>query len=405
MRFHRGFFLSVRALLAHQGRAALAVASVAIGVAAVLVTSAVGEGARQEVLREISALGTNLIVVRPAQVQRSAARQQVQGRVTSLRLGDWRAIQALAAVEEAAPAVDQRLGVSARRRSTKALIFGTSSSFFVLRGLQVRSGRALDPIDDAASPRVAVLGSRIAATLFPLRDAVGQTLLVRGVPFQVVGVLAARGVLADGSDEDGNVFIPIRTALRRVLNTTWLSSIFVSVVDRQRMGEAEAQIQHLLRDHHRLDLQEPDDFDVQNQSKLLAMRSAVADWLTLLAGGMAGVSLLVGGTGVLALMLLSVKERTGEIGLRMAVGALPRDIFVQFLVEATMLAFVGWLSGVVVGAMGIVAATLATDWPASVPETGLLATLATTCLTGVGFGSWPARQATRLPPIRAIGAA
>ncbi|MBN1605046.1 MAG: ABC transporter permease [Polyangiaceae bacterium] len=404
MRLRRGLVLSLRALLAHRGRALLAVVSVAIGVAAVLVTSATGEGARAEVLREISALGTNLLVIRSGQVERSAARKQIRGRVTSLRLGDWRAIRTLATVREAAPCVDQRLRVKAGRGSASALVFGTSSSFFTLRGLKPELGRVFDPLDDAAAARVAVLGARVAATLFPGQNPVGETLRVRGVPFEVIGVLVARGVLVDGADEDGNVFIPIRTALRRVLGSAWLSSVFVSSVDADHPEGAEFQIRSLLRDRHRLAREKADDFDIQNQAKLLSMRRALADSLTLLAGGLAGVSLLVGGTGVMALMLLSVKERTAEIGLRLAVGARPRDVFLQFLVEAAVLALGGWLLGVALGAVGVGVAALTTDWPVAVPEAGLLATLVASGLSGVGFGALPARRAARLPPIRALGA-
>jgi putative ABC transport system permease protein len=405
MKLGRGLRVSARALSVHRGRTSLAAASVAIGVAAVLVTSALGQGARDEVLHGVATMGTTLLVVRPAQVQRLVARQTVRGRVTSLTTDDCREIRALSLVAEAAPGSEQRLRVKVGRRSTEALVLGTSPSFRELRSLRLSSGRFFETNDASAAQRVAVLGARVAATLFPARDPVGRTIRVAGQPFQVVGVLAARGVLADGSDEDGNVFVPILTALRRVSNTTWLTSIFVGARDPDHLDEAAAQVRSLLRDRHGLGEGKPDDFDIQNQAKLLATRAALADSLALLASGLAGVSLLVGGAGILALMLLSVRERTCEIGLRMAVGARTNDVFLQFLLEATALALAGWLAGAAAGGIAATVLALVTRWPVGVPTDGVLATLVITVLTGAVFGSLPARKAARLTPIEALRAA
>jgi putative ABC transport system permease protein len=404
MKLRRGLRLSARALAAHRVRAALAMASVAIGVAAVLVTSALGQGVRDGVLRDVAAMGTSLLVVRPGQVDPRVGRPTIRGRVTSLRPDDCTAIEALASVREAAPGAERRVRVKAGRGSMEALALGTSASFSTLRGLTFREGRFLEPYEDTKALRVAVLGARVASTLFPGGQAIGATIRIDGSPFEVVGVLGARGVLLDGSDEDGNVFVPNRTALRRLFNTTWLSSIFVSVDRPDRMEQAEEEIRRLLRDRHQRDTGQADDFDIQSQAKLLAGREALADSLTLLAVSLAGASSLVGGTGVLALMLLSVKERTGEIGLRLAVGARPADVFLQFLAEASLLALGGWLLGAVSGALVSYGIAVATDWQVGVPLSGLVATLATTGVMGIGFGAWPARRAARLYPIRALQA-
>jgi putative ABC transport system permease protein len=402
MKLLRGLGLSRRALLANRMRAALAISSVAIGVAAVLVTSALGQGARDAVLRDVGAMGTSLIVVRPAQVATQVARKAVRGRVTSLRFEDCEAIGTLAAVAEVAPGSERRLRLKAGRGSMDALVLGTGPSFRSLRALSLRSGRFFVPAEDAAAERVAVLGARVADTLYSPRNPVGETLRIRGVPFEVVGVLAARGVLADGSDEDGNVFVPVRTALRRLFNTTWLSEVFVSAARPDGLAAAEAEIRSLLRGRHRLAAGRPDDFDIQNQSRLLAVREALAGSLTTLAGGLAGASLLVGGTGVLALMLLSVKERTSEIGLRMALGARPGDVFLQFLTEASALALGGWVVGALLGGALAGVAALTTKWSVGVPLAGLVASLAVTVVTGVGFGAFPAARAARMTPIDAL---
>lgn len=398
----RRLLQSARALLAHRTRAALTLSSVAIGVAAVVVTSAIGQGVNDGILRDVEAMGTGLLVVRPGKVERSVARPGISGRVTSLRLGDCDAIGELDSVREVAPGADGRMRVKAGRGSMEVLIMGTSSSFQVVRALSLQSGRFLLPAENAASLRVAVLGARVAATLFPDSDPVGEAIRIRGLPFQVIGVLAARGVLADGANEDSNIFVPIRTAMRRLFNTTWLSSVFISAADPAQMHRAEEEIRALLRKRHRLPTAAADDFDVQNQAKLLASRRRVADSLTLLSAALAGVSLLIGGTGVLALMLLSVAERTTEIGLRMAVGARPADVFLQFLLEASVLAFGGWAIGALLGCATALTVGWVTSWPVGAPRVGLVASLAVTLITGLVFGSLPARNAAMLPPIRAL---
>jgi len=340
-------------------------------------------------------------VVRPAQVDKLVARKAVRGQVTSLRIEDCDEISALAAVREAAPGTEMRMRLKAGRGSTDALVLGTSAAFRSLRSLRLRYGRFFQSSEDAAAQRVAVLGARVAEALFPGRDPTGAAIRIRGLPFEIVGVLAGRGVLPDGSDEDGNVFVPSRTALRRLFNSTWLSAVFVSARDG-RMDETEAEIRRLLRNRHRLAADKPDDFAIQSQAKLLALREAVADSLSMLALGLAGASMLVSGTGVLALMLLSVKERTAEIGLRMAIGARRSDVFLQFFAEASILALGGWLVGAVLAAFTVGAMALASDWPVGLPVSGLAATLVVTAATGIGFGALPARKAARMPPIRAL---
>jgi putative ABC transport system permease protein len=405
MRLQRAARLSVRALLAHRVRTALALASVGMGTAGVLLTSAVGKGAGDEVNRSIEAAGPNLLVVRPAQVNRSAARQTIRGVVTTLRLDDFRAIAALPVVREAAPGLDAGVRLKAGRGSMPVSLLGTAPAWARLRKLRLRSGRFFDDDDDAAARRVAVLGARVAQTLYPGQDAVGREARVRGQPFEVIGVLEPKGVQPDGSDQDGNVFIPIRTALRRVFNTAWLTAVFVSVDDPGRMREAEAAVRELLRDRHRLAPGAPDDFAVQDQVRLLAMQRAAVQGVTLLTAGLAAVAMLLGGAGILALMFLNVKERTAEIGLRIAVGARPRDVLVQFLGEAALLALGGWTAGAVAAALGAAALALGTKWAVALPAEAAAASLLMAVVTGVAAGALPARRAARLPPVRALGMA
>ena len=347
MRLARAARLSLRALSVHRMRTTLALASVGMGVAGVLLTSAVGGGAEDELRRGVEAAGKNLLLVRPAPLKPQTARKTLKGLVTTLRLEDSRAIARLPLAAEVAPGLDGGLRVKAGGGSMTASVLGTSPALFALRNLRLASGRVFDDEEDAAARRVTVLGARVAHTLFPDEDPVGRDLRVRGLPFEVIGVLEAKGIQADGSDQDGTLFIPIRTALRRVFNATWLSTVSISVADRTQMRAAEAAVRDLLRERHRLRPGAPDDFVIQDQVRVLAMQQEAVASLTLLTVGLAGLSLLVGGAGILGLMYLSVKERTAEIGLRMAVGARPVDVLVQFLGEATAAGLGYWAGGFV----------------------------------------------------------
>lgn len=390
--------LALRALLAHRLRVVLALSSVAVGVAAVVLTSAIGKGAQDEVLRGIEALGTNTLVVRPAPVKQLVARKEVRGFMRSLKAEDAVAIAELDRVRDAVPSVDRGLRVKAGSGALVATVLGTTPAFLDVRDFKIRAGRFFDGEDEQTARRVAVLGARIEERLFPGKNPVGEWIRVQGVPFQVIGVLEAKGVQADGSDEDNKILIPLRTALRRVFNTPWISAIFVSVRDPERVSEAEAAIARLLRERHR-----EEDFAVQNRTRMLASRQEMAASLTLLTTGLSSLALLIGGTGILALMLLSVKERTAEIGLRLAVGARPRDILFQFLAEATALALGGWMAGVAIGAIGAAAVAFGTEWKVGMPMEALLASLGMAGVTGLGFGSFPARKAAGMMPVVALG--
>jgi putative ABC transport system permease protein len=403
MRVLRGLGLSTRALFAHKVRTTLALASVAVGVAAVVVTGAIGTGAEKEVLRRTESMGTNLLVVRPAQIKTSAARKQIRGVVTNLKLEDYEAIRELAPVEEAVPGAESRLTVKAGSEAMPAMVMGTTSPYIDVCRFHLQRGRFLDDDDNFNARRVAVLGARVNDTLFDGQDAIGHDIRIRGVPFEIIGVLAAKGVLADGSDEDNEVLIPIRTALRRVFNSTWLNPVFVSVRNPGEMSETENAIAKLLRDRHRLDSTgEPDDFSIQNKTRALAAQKQLAESLNLLATSLAAISLFVGGAGILALMLMSVKERTGEIGLRIAVGARPRDILVQFLMEATFLAVGGWAVGITLGTLVAAVVAFATRWKLAMSPEQVLATLGMVLTIALGFGAYPARKASLVPPIEAL---
>jgi len=409
MRLRRTLGPSLRALLAHRVRAGLAFASISVGVAAILLTNALGTGAETEVQKKIDALGTNLLIVRPAQVKRRVERQAIRGSATTLTLDDYEEIARLPAVATAAPGSDGAMRAKAGASAMIANVVGTNASLLTVRRFALTAGRFLEPDDDLDARRVAVLGARVSETLFPDGDAVGRELRVRGVPFTVVGVLAEKGVMAAGSDLDTQILVPIKTALRRVFNTRWLSAVYVSAAGAAGMHAAEAAITDLLRSRHRVPPSDrdaagraDDDFAIQNTTRFLAMQRQATGTLGMVASGIGVLALAVGGVGILALMLLAVKERTAEIGLRMAVGARPRDILLQFLLESALLSLGGWLAGLGVGALGIAALALGTAWTVGVPSQALLASLVMVTVIGLGFGAVPARRASLLPPIEAL---
>lgn len=392
MRVRRSFRLSRRALFAHRMRAALAVTSVAAGVGVVLLTSAIGAGAQRAIVRKIESMGTNLLIVRPAPVERRASRKTIRGVVTTLVPDDADAIARVPSVVEAAPGAERPVRVKAGRYASTTKVLGTTPAFLRIRNFRVSAGRFFDERDELQ--RVAVLGARTAEALFPNGNAVGAEIRVRGVPFDVIGVLEAKGITPDGGDEDNQIVIPLRTAMRRTFNTTWLTTVFVTAAN---VDGARANIEQRLRERHGRE-----DFSVQNTTQFLSMQQKTAGALTLLATGLGAVALIVGGAGILALMLMSVRERTGEIGLRIAVGATPNDILTQFLVEATLLTFGGWMLGLVIASIGAAAVALATEWTLAVPVDALVASIAMAVVTGLGFGAFPALQASRLPPIEAL---
>lgn len=400
MRLRRSITLSLKALQAHRVRTALAVASVSAGVAAVVLTSAIGAGAERDISRRIQGMGVNLLVVRPKQVRRSVARKELRGTVTTLRLEDYEAVAGLPPVARAAPGVEVPVRVKAGASAMLTRMVGTTMDFPAVRRFEIRSGRFFDVDDDRTARRVVVLGARVADALFD-QDPVGRQIRIRRVPFDVIGVLAPKGALADG-DEDNQVLVPIRTALRRVLNTTWLNAVFVRVRDARATADAQTEIAAVLRRRHRAARDGEPDFEIQDAARFVAMQGQVAGSLGRLTTGLAAIALLVGGTGIMALMLLSVKERTGEIGLRMAVGARPRDVLMQFLLEATLLALGGWTVGILLGAAGAAAVAAGTQWPVAAPVQAILASLAMAVTIGLGFGAVPARKAAMIPPIGAL---
>jgi putative ABC transport system permease protein len=404
MRYRLGFRTAHRALGARKIRTGLTLLGIIVGVAAVVAMVAIGQGTREEVLRKVESMGTNLLIVSAGQLKVFAGRQQQAGAAAStLTEKDARAIvDEIPSVTAVAPAQSKKLQAKAEDLTTTTTVVGTTPDFQAVRNFHPASGQFFDEEQVRSSTRVAVLGHTVVLNLFPGRDPIGETIRLNNVPFTVIGVLEPKGLDISGQDQDDQIVVPLRTALRRLLNLTYLSTIYVSARDPQSMDATAAAIAEVLRERHRIRPGVADDFTVQNQSAMLETQAAVSGTFTLLLGSIGGISLLVGGIGILAIMLIAVRERTREIGIRRAVGARRKDILLQFLVETMLLSVLGGAGGVFLGIVAAKVVSLATSWPMLIPWVVALAAVAFSMLLGLAFGVYPARKAAALDPVVAL---
>ena len=404
MKIARSIKISRKQLLAHKMRTVLALAGIIIGVSAVIIMVSIGYGAQHNVLSRIEAMGTNLIIVNAAPVQRAAGRMQVRGTVTTLRVDDAEALQSSSAlIEYAVPVQSRRMQAVSGTFSTQTAITGTSADFPHTRNFHAESGHFFSDEENRASRRVAVLGKTVVKNLFNGSDPVSETIRIGRVPFEVIGVMEAKGVDLNGVDQDDQIFIPINTALRRVFNLNHIESISVQVSAQEHMQAAENHIRDVLRERHRLNRRNlEDDFTIQSQTALLETRREAAGAFTTLITSIAGISLLVGGIGILAVMLIAIKERTNEIGLRMAVGACRKDISIQFIIESAILSVSGGIAGILIGIAGSVIISAFTELASRLSTASILYSFTFSMLTGLFFGVYPAHKASLMDPIEAL---
>jgi putative ABC transport system permease protein len=399
MRYLELVQLAVSRLAAARLRAVLTMLGVIIGVGSIVALVAVAQGATSGITNRIQSLGTNLLTVQPGSATSGFVRLGA-GSATTLTLGDAEAIAGLADVAAVAPQVSTQAVVVAGTKNTTTSIVGTTADYLEVRTYAIWQGSFLTRVADDHALRVAVLGSTTADDLGLGQEAIGTDILVGGIPFQVVGILQAKGT-SGGSSEDDQVLIPISTAQRYFVAGTKVRSISVSVASADAIDLAKARLTTLLEERHGTSGTN-DDFNVADQAQLLDTFSSVTGLLTLLLGGIASISLIVGGIGIMNIMLVSVRERTREIGIRKAIGARGSDILLQFLVEALVLSLLGGLVGIVLGvAASFVIGALA-GWGFQFSPLTVLVAVGFSLAVGVVFGVWPARQAARLDPITAL---
>ncbi len=398
--------VALGALRVNAMRSALTMLGIIIGVAAVITMVGVGSGAQSQVAQQIEALGSNLILVRNGSVTSGGA-QLGSGSNQRLTVGDAEALAEIEGVEVAAPSVQRSVQFVAGNLNWSAATQGTTADYLIAREWELADGRAFTRDETRAAAKVVMLGQTLAEHLFPGVSPVGAQVRLNKIPFRVIGLLAEKGQSTFGQDQDDVALIPISTAKKRVFGTRRgrpdsIGAIMVKVFDSTGMNEVEDRIAETLRERHRIRPGQDDDFSVRNLAEILGAAEAAIRTLSILLAAVASVSLVVGGIGIMNIMLVSVTERTREIGLRMAVGARRRDILFQFLVEAATLSVIGGLIGIALGVSASAAIARLANWPTLVEPAALLIAVAFSAGVGVFFGFYPARKAARLDPIDAL---
>ncbi|MBN2577676.1 MAG: ABC transporter permease [Pirellulales bacterium] len=404
MKLSKNVVLSLEILAAHKLRTVLSVLGIVVGVAAVVVMVSISKGAEKRILDQIRAMGTNLVTVSAGQTRLVAGRQRQMTTVTTLMPADAQAIvQDCPSVAAVAPATSKKLAVRWETENTNTTVLGMTPEGFDVRDMALATGRLFDADEDRASRRVAVLGPTAVENLFGNSDPVGQTIRIGRVPFEVIGVIRPKGVDPNGLDQDDVIIVPLGAAMRRLTNVIYIQTVYVQAKDSKLLERAEQEIRDVLRRRHRLE-GKTDDFTIQNQATLIAGERETAQSMTLLVGSVAGISLLVGGVGILAVMLISVRERVHEIGLRRAVGATRGDIRNQFLLESAILAALGGLAGVLIGVSATAAAATYGDWDAIISWESATVAFVFSVTLGIVFGLYPALRAASMEPIEALRA-
>ena len=394
--------IALRALGRNKLRAFLTMLGIIIGVGAVIAMVAIGEGAKSTIRSQIAALGTNVLIILPGSNVQGGVRAGF-GSVNTLVDGDAKAMaRELRAVAFSSPVLRRQDQVVAGNFNWGTLAQGVAPEFQQIRDWQIAEGRFLHEGDMDSAAKVAVIGETVVRQLFGNDDSLDAVIRIRNIPFRVVGVLAPKGQTGQGTDQDDTIMIPYTTMQKRLMRITWVQSIVVRAVNAERVDEAQEQITALLRQRHRIGPDREDDFNVRNLSDIAEAATTTARVMAVLLGSVASISLLVGGIGIMNIMLVSVTERTREIGIRMAVGARSRDIMLQFLVEAVVMAATGGLIGILLGIGSSEVIKQWAQWPTLIDPAIIVIAFLFSGAVGVFFGFYPARKAANLDPIDAL---
>lgn len=376
---------------------------IVIGVAAVITMTAIGEGSKQSIQKQISGMGSNMIVIRPSSNVTAGARLDNTS-VQSLTEADVTALQ-----KEAQFLNGVSGSVSARGQAINGAnnwttnMQGVSPSYLQIRLWSLQDGAAFTDQDVNAAAKVCLIGQTVLKNLFPNGEyAIGKIIRFKNIPFKVIGVLSVKGENTFGQDQDDVILTPITTVQKRILVTTYYQTIFTSALDEYAADKALVEIESILRTSHKLQKGTDDDFTVRSQAELIKSFSSTSQILTILLTVIAGISLLVGGIGIMNIMYVSVTERTKEIGLRMSIGARGKDILMQFLIEAILISITGGIIGVTLGLVATALVTYVIHWPTLVTQFSVIVSFMVCFITGVFFGYYPALKASKLDPIEAL---
>lgn len=402
MRIGSTITLSLRALRRNKLRTALTMLGIIIGVGAVIAMVAIGSGAKRQVEAQIASLGKNVILVFAGSSSPGGVRSGMGGAPT-LKPEDAFAIKReIAGAEIVSPEVRTGSQISANNQNWFSSIMGESCDYFTLRQWPMVSGAPFTEQDEKNCNKVAVIGQTIVNQLFPNQEPVGEIIRIKQVPFVIVGVLAPKGLSVMGSDQDDVVVVPYTSAMRRLMGTKFLRGINIQSAEDNQITQVQQQITELLRQRHRIGPGKDDDFQVHNQEEIAEAATATSRVLAVLLGAIASVSLLVGGIGIMNIMLVSVTERTREIGIRMAVGARGQDILLQFLIESITLSSLGGIIGILLGIGTSELLSEFAHWPTVISPVSVVGAFLFSAAVGVFFGYYPAQKAASMDPIDAL---
>lgn len=397
------FKIALRALNGNKFRCFLTMLGVIIGVAAVITMLAIGQGSKKSIQDQISTMGSNMLNVRPGTGQFGGVRQSASSMQT-LKLEDYEALASKAEhITSITPEVSSSGQAIFGANNTPTTIYGVNPSYLDIRKYEIGKGDMFTEADVKTSAKVCVIGQTVADALFTNgEDPVGQNIRFNKIPMKVIGVLESKGTNTMGMDQDDLILAPYTTVQKRILAITYIQSIAASAASEDETDAAIASIEEILRQRHKIGKGQDDDFNVRSQKELVSMMSSTTDVMTVLLSCIAGISLLVGGIGIMNIMYVSVTERTREIGLRMSIGAKGNDILMQFLIESILLSVTGGIIGVILGIASAFGVKFFLSWPIDIQASTIVLSFLVCSVTGIFFGWYPAKKASMLDPIDAL---
>ena len=405
MNFTQTLKIALRALRTNKMRSFLTMLGIIIGIAAVIAMMAVGSGASYVISQQIASIGSNIILVLPGSTTSGGMRSGMGGAHT-LTSDDVKAIMnECPSVETAAPVIRSSGPAVYGNMNWTTVIVGTTPEMFDIREWGVASGRSIGQQDVDSAAKVCLLGQTVAENLFGSADPVGKIIRLKKVPFTVIGILERKGQSPQGQDQDDTIFVPLRTAQRNLVrsdHTNTVGAVMVKARNEALLEKAEDEVKSLLNQRHRITSGKDPDFSTRNLSEILAVAEQSSKAMSLLLGAVASISLIVGGIGIMNIMLVSVTERTREIGIRMAIGARKNDILLQFLTEAVLLTMIGGITGIILGSAGAAIVSNLLSWPTLISVQSISLAFLFSAFVGIFFGFYPARKAAMLNPIDAL---
>lgn len=394
--------IALKALNNNKLRCFLTMLGIIIGVASVITMLAIGQGSKNSIKEQISEMGSNMIMIHPGSMQRGGVRQSADD-MESLEVADYEALQALPGIAAISPSVNSSGQLVNGNNNYPSSIYGVTPEYLDIRKLKVKDGAMFTDHDIKSAAKVCILGKTVVDNLFPGgEDPVGRVIRFGKIPLTVVGVLESKGTNSMGMDQDDVVIAPYTTVMKRILAIDYIQGIFASAVDENRTDETIDEITAILRERHKIQPDAEDDFEIRSQQELSQMMNSTSDMMTILLACIAGISLLVGGIGIMNIMYVSVTERTREIGLRMSIGARGVDILSQFLIEAVIISVSGGIIGILTGCVATWLVHLIAHWPVYIQIYSVMLSFAVCTVTGIFFGWYPAKKAAGLDPIEAI---